>query len=393
LKEWFLVPIFLLIVLIGRYDLVRKISQKEEKISRSRNTLISTLKYAENNEQFIKNILVTLGISGFLVAVVSLVYLLRGDLTFDGRLRAFYLSPNHLAMYLAPSFIIALCFIFFFRDRSNKLLWLISAFLMGIPLYFSHSLGAWFSLFVSLAIYFVYYYRYYCYLNKDTVHYRRSPIMYSIIFLTIVLLLAAFIFIQINNNTKIFGERSSLASRLMIWQSGFEMIKNPVEGPAPYGISRQIFGIGSGMFEKFYLAYQKFFPPYLEWAVPQPHNLFLAFYLQTGILGFFGFIWLLILFFRTGFNCINIRRSTPILIFPLKEGEEIGGRDKKLPITYYLLPITLVSIMIYVLIHGLVDTTYWKNDLAVMFWIIIGLMIIRYQKLKTCGERSRTIKN
>ena len=26
--------------------------------------------------------------------------------------------------------------------------------------------------------------------------------------------------------------------------------------------------------------YQKHFPPYLEWAVPQPHNLYLAFWLQ-----------------------------------------------------------------------------------------------------------------
>jgi hypothetical protein len=30
----------------------------------------------------------------------------------------------------------------------------------------------------------------------------------------------------------------------------------------------------------------------------------------------------------------------------------------------------------YILVHGLVDTTYWKNDLAVMFWIIIGMMAI-----------------
>ena len=28
--------------------------------------------------------------------------------------------------------------------------------------------------------------------------------------------------------------------------------------------------------------------------------------------------------------------------------------------------------MIYILIHGLVDTTYWRNDLAVVFWMIIA---------------------
>ena len=27
--------------------------------------------------------------------------------------------------------------------------------------------------------------------------------------------------------------------------------------------------------------------------------------------------------------------------------------------------------MIYILVHGLVDTTYWRNDLAFLFWAII----------------------
>ena len=36
----------------------------------------------------------------------------------------------------------------------------------------------------------------------------------------------------------------------------------------------------------------------------------------------------------------------------------------------------IYCIMIYILAHGLVDTTYWKNDLSVVFWIIIGLMVV-----------------
>jgi len=27
----------------------------------------------------------------------------------------------------------------------------------------------------------------------------------------------------------------------------------------------------------------------------------------------------------------------------------------------------------YILIHGLVDTTYWKNDLSIIFWLVIVL--------------------
>jgi len=31
--------------------------------------------------------------------------------------------------------------------------------------------------------------------------------------------------------------------------------------------------------------------------------------------------------------------------------------------------------MIYILLHGLIDTTYFKNDLAVVFWLAVALGI------------------
>ena len=123
----------------------------------------------------------------------------------------------------------------------------------------------------------------------------------------------------------------SWQSRLIIWQSAGTIIKD-----------HSLIGIGPGMFQRYYLDYQAKFPPYLEWAVPQPHNLFLAFWLQTGLLGLIGFIWLLFNFF--------------------------GSVTPK-----SLLSVVLMAAMIYILIHGLVDTTYWKNDLAIIFWLIIAL--------------------
>ncbi|HMB66148.1 MAG TPA: hypothetical protein VKO42_04695, partial [Patescibacteria group bacterium] len=52
--------------------------------------------------KFIKNIFKALGLSGVAVGGISIFYLIQGNLTFDGRLRAFYRSANHLGMYLAP---------------------------------------------------------------------------------------------------------------------------------------------------------------------------------------------------------------------------------------------------------------------------------------------------
>lgn len=127
------------------------------------------------------------------------------------------------------------------------------------------------------------------------------------------------------------GGEVSLNARVEIWQKAWQVFKtNP------------ILGIGPGTFGDY-------FPPYPEWGVPQPHNLYLAFLLQTGILGFIGFLWLIVWFYKNGIN--------------LPAGK--AGN----------LNIILISIMSYILIHGLVDTTYWKNDLSIIFWLMIGLMV------------------
>jgi len=123
----------------------------------------------------------------------------------------------------------------------------------------------------------------------------------------------------------------SLESRIIIWQSSWEIIKD-----------NALIGIGPGMFQKYYLDYQVNFAPYPEWSVPQPHNIFLAFWLQAGLLGLVGFFWLLISFFK-----------------------KIEPKQ--------ILSSILIGTMIYILIHGMVDTTYWKNDLSIIFWLIISI--------------------
>jgi len=129
----------------------------------------------------------------------------------------------------------------------------------------------------------------------------------------------------------------------MVWQAALKILNNNF-----------ILGIGPGMFQEYYLDYQKYFSPYLEWAAPQPHNIFLAFWLQCGIFGLAGFLWLLIRFFKTGFKL-----------------SAIGHRS---------LVIGLMAVMVYILVHGLVDATYWKNDLSVIFWLTV--VLIEISKIK-----------
>ena len=274
-------------------------------------------------------------VSGVAVSLISIFYLLNNNLTFDGRLKAFFLSPNHLAMYIAPVFLMLL--VLLLSDKKLNIKYLIFAIIILIPLYFTYSYGAFLGIFIGIL--------YLVFKNKIS----KSKLKTRNIYLTglVVLILSGFIFITSNKFNQIINsdDRSSFHSRLMIWNTSVEIIKdNP------------LFGIGPGTFQETYLSYsRKFNEPYLEWAVPQPHNIFFAFYLQTGMIGFIGFILILFWFFD-----INLIRKRHLEISP----------------TSNITNIVISVLMIYILIHGLIDTTYWKNDLSLIFWLIIGMKVI-----------------
>lgn len=251
----------------------------------------------------VKQIILTLFLSGIGVSLTAVYFWLIGDLTYDGRWRAFYLSPNHLAMYLSPILILSLYLWPGLKKNLHKIIFLLAFALLALVIYFTYSWGAWLGLtaaFLVLAL-----------IKKKKI--------------ALVILLAAFLLLT----SQYFSTKLPAAeSRLMIWRSAWTIIKD-----------HPFLGIGPGLFQKYYLTYQVEFPPYLEWAVPQPHNLFLAFWLQTGLLGLLGFFWLLVYFFR---------------------------RANKFSLI-------ITAALLAILVHGLVDTTYWKNDLSVIFWLLIAL--------------------
>jgi O-antigen ligase len=137
-----------------------------------------------------------------------------------------------------------------------------------------------------------------------------------------------------------FEERSSLSSRLMIWRSAGKILED-----------HWIFGIGLGRFQIMYLEYQRYFTPYLEWAVPEPHNWYFATLFSAGIAGFIGFVILVGRFL--------FLQNTVFLLDRQKERRFFA--------------LITVSIMIFYLVYGLTDTPYFKNDLALSFWLLIGL--------------------
>ncbi|PJA87017.1 MAG: hypothetical protein CO141_01705 [Candidatus Moranbacteria bacterium CG_4_9_14_3_um_filter_42_9] len=273
--------------------------------------------------------------SALAVSLAALGCFFSGQLTYDGRLTGPFNSPNYLAMYLSPALITGLMLA---RSQRVKVknknynfgkLYYAGCVIIMASLYLTYSYAAWSAVIISLII-------------AETITNRRnilkSKVFWGGIFLTVLLFFSQW------NSGKLqdaytFAERSSLSSRLMIWKTGGKLAKDNL-----------LWGIGPGNFQAKYLEYQKFYPPYLEWAVPHPHNLYLAFLLQAGLPGLAGFI--LFLFFWLA-DVWRMERSA--------------------------LRTIVLATMFYILIHGLVDTTYFKNDLAIIFWL--NFLILSQKKL------------
>jgi O-antigen ligase len=295
--------------------------------------LFSFAVYAKTTtEQFVEKIYLSIFLSAALVGFIAAVYKLLGYVTYDGRLSAFYLSPNHLAMYLSAGLFFGFYFLLkYFPTESYSRIFFVCLVLfifIIFPLHFTFSYSAWLAVVISL------------FATAALIYPRKKYFLLT----GLIALISIVLLFQINtpkfSTLTNFSQKSSFTSRAAIWKASFLMLKQ-----------HPLIGIGAGNFQNEYLAKQKYFPPYPEWAVPQPHNIFLAFWLQSGILGLIGFLLLLIFVFRNLFSLIRHKKSAALAT-------------------------PLLGFFIYTVLHGLIDTPYWKNDLSFLFWLCVFLLLV-----------------
>ncbi len=257
--------------------------------------------------------LVALMWSGIWLSVWGLL-----EWTYDGRAKAFYESANYLALYLGP---IAVLFGTAFLGNGKKK-YLIPGLLVFVALLMTKSYAAILAVLGGLFVYML--------LSKKID--RRHKVV-----ATACALLVAAIFTATQIHTEKFQEffefeeRASTSARLQIWHASYEMIKDV-----------PILGIGLGQYE---LNYQwemtdLYDLDTYEWLVPHPHNFFMAIWLNFGLLGLVSMLGIIVLAIYRG-------RHKPVIL----------------------------AMLVAVLIHGLFDTPFMKNDLAMQFWLIIALLI------------------
>ena len=92
-----------------------------------------------------------------------------------------------------------------------------------------------------------------------------------------------------------------------------------------------------------------------------PHNILLNFWSELGLAGLLLFIWIIGKFLYTGIKLIDNWKL------------EIGNLN--IQQNKYIV-LGLVASMMTIIIHGLVDVPYFKNDLSTMFWVFISILSI-----------------
>jgi O-antigen ligase len=120
--------------------------------------------------------------------------------------------------------------------------------------------------------------------------------------------------------------------RLYQWQETLDMLKD-----------HSLLGVGLDNYQNAFAPYQK--TTGIE-IFKYPHNIFLNFWSELGLLGLISIFWLMIIFFKT--TLLSIFNNPNRLIY-----------------------LGLLAGFITLLIHGLVDVPFFKNDLAVLWWLII----------------------
>lgn len=123
--------------------------------------------------------------------------------------------------------------------------------------------------------------------------------------------------------------------RFLLWRSALNML-----------VHHPVFGGGLSGFKTAIQPYRD--PGYHEDLI-YPHDLALNFWSETGILGLAAFAWLLVQVFRVGRRCLAAG--------PWPRALGIG----------------LLAMLLAVLVHGLGDVPYFKNDQALVFWALLAI--------------------
>ncbi len=285
-----------------------------------------------DSSEKLKKLLLNFVYSGAIVSVLAYVWGIAGEgFTYDFRLSGFFESANYLSLYLGPALLLGVYYLLHgdILNKREELYNIASVTAMVHALFLTQSYAAIVAVFGAFGLYIL----------VLLVRYKIGLKKLALTFVGLIVVFGVIAGSQWNSRKfqqfLDFENRSSSTVRLEIYEVSAALI-----GDYP------LTGVGPGLFQGYY---QTKGPDILEsapmeWNIPHPHNIFLAFWLNAGILGLLALMGILAI--------AHFRLTYPIIA--------LWG----------------------IVIHGFFDTPFWKNDLAMIFWLVVGAILI----LQTYGS-------
>jgi len=285
-----------------------------------------------------RQLLTVLGLSGLWVALLAIAQELFGWPVFApheaalGRAHSVYNTANAVGLYVGPIMFLLLGSLGRFGGFGKA--GIIGGIgIMVAAILLSKSTGAMVGLVTALLVASAYFL-----LPKKWVIRVMGGIAVTGVILGVLFFLNISNFTPQNADPYVRESTDTLQFRLCLWEGARNLL-----------LDNPVFGAGLSGFKELYS--QKYFTCDAE-PLEYPHNWVLNFWAETGILGLLGFVWVFGSYFR-GLKGLK------------------GIKEKA----------AFAAAMLYWLVHGLVDVPYFKNDLALEFWVIVGL-------LETLGNQS-----
>ena len=268
--------------------------------------------------------------SGLIATIISFALYSNGIKSADNRLLDFdQLSPNYLAMFLAPIFAIAVSqMIKFFRRDQLFWVYLFASISFAAALYLTGSRGGYIAAAAGLIVVAF----------SQFMRGRRTKLAKGLLIATLVLLLGATLYVFQPDWTSHARKATSSNVRFYIWSTSVEMISR-----------EPVFGVGLSNYQQYFGDLTQGRVNYPEFITPQAltaHNLYLQIYLTTGLLGLLTFSLLVL---KSGF--------------------------------WRLDSVALSAALTSILILGLFDTPFYRNDLVLEFFVIIAFVYLSQKKL------------
>jgi len=273
-------------------------------------------------------VLTGLGLAGLVVGVANSVFIL--DALRNHRVNpavtapvVIYTNANDIALFLVPLIAIAASITFYRDDKRERVV--SGAFLLValIATLLSFSRGGYLAL-AAVAI------------GLALSHRYRWRMLGAAVVIGIVLVLIPPIHRRIAVELDFSNPQNTLVGRFELWRVSLQMLQHHI-----------LFGAGLSGFAQTIAPYWN--PTHTDRFI-YPHNIVLTFWSETGLLGLVAFAWIMFTGFRL---CWRSWRQATADWRPLQLG------------------VTLA--LVAVIAHGMVDVPYFKNDLSLEFWALMGL--------------------